>query len=167
MPLVPALSSNKRWPITAEICSERTVGDPPSTPQQAAAALCITLLLSVACLEPLYPPRKSFLRIVVDPSLYKTCANCSEAQEPPMKIGRKTCFQAGKHYWKTVEKVQGSFLLCFPPSQQPSPSQSLSVPAASLKISPETPLPRKLRQLQEKNFSLTNLHPKVVPSDKP
>lgn len=48
-------------------------------------------------------------------------------------------------------KVQGSFLLYFPPSQQaPSPAQSLSLPAASLKISHETLLPTKLRQLQEK-----------------
>lgn len=51
-------------------------------------------------------------------------------------------------------KVLGSLVLCFPLSQQaPSPAQSLSLPAASLKISPETPLPTKLQQLQE-NFSV-------------
>lgn len=52
-------------------------------------------------------------------------------------------------------KVLGSFLLCFPhPQQVPSPAQSLPLPAASLKISPETSLPTKLWQLQKKKKSV-------------
>lgn len=64
-------------------------------------------------------------------------------------------------------KVLGSLLLYFPPSQQaPSPAQSLSLPAALLKHFTWNTSSNKTTAATGRTFSLTNQHPKVVPSDK-
>lgn len=85
------------------------VGDPPSMAQQEAPALCITLLLSVAYWETLCPPGKSFLSSLMKQTKpafllvpgHTRCVLTAEKHRNPWRFVGKP-FQAGKHFWKTV-----------------------------------------------------------------
>lgn len=134
----------------------------------------------------------------------------AEKHRKPLKIGRKTCFQAGKHFWKTVKAppvlhqnerkaFQSCVCLfsgtgyaafhspgwCKDPQQPGGESPGLTGPLLpSLTASTITctkPVSscsftkdftwntssNKTTAAAGKFFSLTDQHPKVVPSDKP
>lgn len=82
----PSISSNKGWPISAEICSANIAWDLTSIPQQAAPALRIRWLLSLAHREPLHPPGKSFLRTLLVPHQPR-CVPAAQEHRNPLKAG--------------------------------------------------------------------------------